>query len=118
MGMFSQGKIWINEKAETSLEGLYAAGDESTQSIGPAAIYGWIAGENAAKYAKGELALGQTFVAESILGTLYYGKLIEEVKVGNFKAVVPEITGRAFVTGIHHFMIDEDDPFKYGFLLE
>ena len=49
--MFSEGKIWINEKAETSLKGLYAAGDESMGSIGPAATYGWIAGENAAKYA-------------------------------------------------------------------
>lgn len=47
-----EGKIWISEKAETSMKGLYAAGDESMGSIGPAAVYGWIAGENAAKYAK------------------------------------------------------------------
>jgi succinate dehydrogenase/fumarate reductase flavoprotein subunit len=47
-----EGKIWINEKAETSIKGLYAAGDESMGSIGPAATYGWIAGESAAEYAK------------------------------------------------------------------
>jgi len=47
-----EGKIWINEKAETSLKGLYAAGDESIVSIGPAAAYGWIAGESAALYAR------------------------------------------------------------------
>ncbi len=47
-----EGKIWINEKAETSLKGLYAAGDESIVSIGPAATYGWIAGESAAFYAR------------------------------------------------------------------
>jgi succinate dehydrogenase/fumarate reductase flavoprotein subunit len=47
-----EGKIWINEKAETSLKGLYAAGDESMVSIGPAATYGWIAGESAALYAR------------------------------------------------------------------
>ncbi len=47
-----EGKIWINEKAETSLKGLYAAGDESIVSIGPAATYGWIAGESAAIYAR------------------------------------------------------------------
>lgn len=47
-----EGKVWINEKAETSLRGLYAAGDESIVSIGPAATYGWIAGENAAAAAK------------------------------------------------------------------
>lgn len=47
-----EGKIWINEKAETSLKGLYAAGDESIVSIGPAATYGWIAGESAAIYSR------------------------------------------------------------------
>jgi len=47
-----EGKIWINEKAETSLKGLYAAGDEAIVSIGPAATYGWIAGESAATYVK------------------------------------------------------------------
>ena len=47
-----EGKILINEKAETSLKGLYAAGDESIVSIGPAATYGWIAGESAALYAR------------------------------------------------------------------
>jgi succinate dehydrogenase/fumarate reductase flavoprotein subunit len=47
-----EGKILINEKAETSLKGLYAAGDESIVSIGPAATYGWIAGESAASNAR------------------------------------------------------------------
>jgi succinate dehydrogenase/fumarate reductase flavoprotein subunit len=49
--IISEGKIWINEKAETSLMGLYSAGDESMGGIGPAATYGWIAGEGAATYA-------------------------------------------------------------------
>lgn len=48
----SEGKILINEKAEASLKGLYAAGDESIVSIGPSATYGWIAGESAALYAR------------------------------------------------------------------
>ena len=50
--MLPEGKIWISEKAETSIEGLYAAGDESMGGIGPSATYGWIAGENAATYVK------------------------------------------------------------------
>ncbi|GAI32025.1 unnamed protein product, partial [marine sediment metagenome] len=69
----------------------------------------------AALYAKGELGLGETYVTESIIGSLFWGKLIEEVTVGSFRAVLPEVTGRAFITGIHNFVIDEDDPFKYGF---
>jgi succinate dehydrogenase/fumarate reductase flavoprotein subunit len=51
--MLPEGKIWINEKAETSVKGLYAAGDESMGGIGPSATYGWIAGDNAAVYARG-----------------------------------------------------------------
>ena len=47
-----EGKIWINEKGETSLQGLYSAGDESMGGISCAATYGWIAGENAADYAR------------------------------------------------------------------
>jgi len=47
-----EGKIWINGKAETSVKGLYAAGDESMGGIGPSATYGWIAGESAAAYVK------------------------------------------------------------------
>ena len=47
-----EGKIWINEKGETSLPGLYSAGDESMGGISCAATYGWIAGENAADFAR------------------------------------------------------------------
>lgn len=68
-------------------------------------------------YAKGKLKLGETFVTESILGTVFHGRLTKEVDVGGIRAVLPEVTGRAFITGIHQFVIDEDDPFKYGFKL-
>lgn len=47
-----EGKIWINERGETSLPGLYSAGDESMGGISCAATFGWIAGENASEYCK------------------------------------------------------------------
>ena len=53
-----EGKIWINEKGETSLPGLYSAGDESMGGISCAATYGWIAGDNAADYARDVSLLG------------------------------------------------------------
>ncbi|MFH1490388.1 MAG: FAD-binding protein [Pseudomonadota bacterium] len=53
-----EGKIWINEKGETSLPGLYSAGDESMGGISCAATYGWIAGENAADFARDILLAG------------------------------------------------------------
>jgi succinate dehydrogenase/fumarate reductase flavoprotein subunit len=55
--IISEGKIGIGEKGETSVPGLYSAGDESMGGISCAATYGWIAGEHAAAYA-GEVAFG------------------------------------------------------------
>jgi succinate dehydrogenase/fumarate reductase flavoprotein subunit len=51
--IYPEAKIWINEKGETSVRGLYAAGDESIVSIGPAATYVWIAGQSGATSARG-----------------------------------------------------------------
>jgi proline racemase len=68
-------------------------------------------------YAKGQLKLGEPFVHESIIGSLFHGELLREVKVGPLTAVVPRIGGTAYITGIQHFVIDPADPIKYGFLV-
>jgi proline racemase len=71
----------------------------------------------AARYAKGQQKLNEEFVSESIIGSLFYGSLIEETKVGPLTAVVPTIRGRAFVSGIQQFVLDERDPWPQGFYL-
>jgi len=71
----------------------------------------------ATHYAKGKLRLGETLVTESIIGSHFHAKAITEVSVSGIKAIIPEVTGRAFVTGMHTFVIDENDPLKYGFRL-
>ena len=71
----------------------------------------------AAYYGKGELALGTTYVNESIIGTRFRGKLIKEVKVGDFIAVDSVVTGEAYITGIQQFVVDPNDPLKYGFTI-
>ncbi len=68
--------------------------------------------------AKGELKEGELFVYESILGTLFKGRVLGTTKVGEYEAVIPEITGSAYITGFNHFVIDEDDPVKHGFILK
>ena len=68
-------------------------------------------------YSKRELGLNQDFVHESILGTLFTGRLVDKTKVGNFEAVIPQVTCRAFITGVNHWMIDDEDPLKDGFSL-
>lgn len=69
-------------------------------------------------HAKGELKEGEKFVYESILGTLFEGEIVGTTKVGEFDAVLPKITGSAYMTGFNNFLIDEDDPVKYGFILK
>jgi len=74
-------------------------------------------GKLATLFAKKKLDLGQTLVIESITGSLFHTKLVEEVSLGEKRAVVPELTGRVFITGMHQLVIDPDDPFKHGFVL-
>jgi proline racemase len=71
----------------------------------------------AALYAKGQLAMGQEFVHESIIGTIFRARVTGETKIGDRTAVIPEITGSAHVTAISQFVLDPDDPLREGFLL-
>ena len=68
-------------------------------------------------YAKGELKLNEEFVHESIIGSIFVARAVEEAKVGPYEAIVPEVTGSAYVTGMSQFVIDPDDPHRNGFLL-
>jgi proline racemase len=66
-------------------------------------------------HAKGELPLHRDFRHEGILGTIFTGRLIEETWVGPYPAVVPTITGTAWITGWATYGVDPDDPFPEGF---
>lgn len=69
----------------------------------------------AALHAKGLLPLQQDFVHEGILGTTFTGRLVSETRVGSYKAVIPTISGRAWITGFANYVVDPDDPFPNGF---
>ena len=69
----------------------------------------------ASLHAKGELPLGQDFKHEGILGTIFTGRLLRETQVGPYKAVVPQLSGQAWVTGFAQYVVDPDDPFPEGF---
>lgn len=68
-------------------------------------------------HARGELPLDTDFINESFIGTHFVGRLVEETRVGDFPAVVPTITGRAWITATAQYMLSDDDPFPAGFLL-
>lgn len=68
-------------------------------------------------YSQGRLGLGEPYRYQGILGTEFLGRLVGETQVGDRVAVVPEITGRAYVTGLGTLVLEEGDPFPEGFSL-
>jgi proline racemase len=69
----------------------------------------------AALHAKGKLGLHQDFVHEGILGTIFTGRLMEETRVGPYRAVVPTLSGQAWITGFAQYVVDPEDPFPEGY---
>ena len=67
--------------------------------------------------AKGRLKAGEDFVHESIIGSLFHGRVEAETKVGNHAAILPSIEGWARITGFNTIFIDERDPYAHGFQL-
>jgi proline racemase len=66
-------------------------------------------------HTRGRLRLHEDFRHESILGTLFTGRLVAETRVGPYPAVVPTLTGQAWITGFASYVVDPDDPFPEGF---
>ena len=68
-------------------------------------------------HAKGRLSVGDDFRHEGILDTVFTGRLVEETRVGERTAVVPTITGTAWITGLASYVVDPTDPFPEGFTI-
>jgi proline racemase len=83
--------------------------DRSPCGAGTAALVAWLHGE-------GCLDPGEDYRVESFLGMSFTGRVIEPLTVGSFDGVVPEVEGSAYVTGMHSFVLDPDDPRPEGFL--
>jgi proline racemase len=104
---------------------FHAPGHDGAHARNATAIHpGWLdrspcgtgtSARMAALHARGELALGQEFVNESIIGSRFVGRLVEELALGSTRAVVPEVSGRAWITGMAQYVLDPTDPFPTGF---
>lgn len=68
--------------------------------------------------AKGHIKPGGAFIHESIIGSEFVCRYVTDTTVAGKPAVVPQVTGSAWVTGIHTFMLDPEDPFPRGFELK
>ncbi|WP_282692364.1 proline racemase family protein [Streptomyces sp. CC208A] len=106
---------------------LAAPGSDATRSRHAMAIHpGWFdrspcgtgtSARMAQLHARGQLPLHTDFVNESFIGTEFTGRLVAETTVGGRPAVVPTVTGRAWITGTAQYFLDPTDPFPAGFLL-
>jgi proline racemase len=68
-------------------------------------------------HARGQLALGESFIGRSIIGSEFHCRLEEVTSLGGRPAIIPSITGRAWITGTRQEMLDPDDPWPLGYKL-
>lgn len=113
---FLYGTIFIDRSIKPEIHSknvcIFADGEVDRCPTG-SGVSGRMAIENDRK----QLKQGESIAIEGITGSVFKGKVAEEITYGTYKAVIPEVSGKAFVTGQHTFLIDPKDPFKTGFLL-
>jgi proline racemase len=71
----------------------------------------------AVMHARGQLGLGEPFLHQSIIGSEFVGKIVSTAEVGGAGGIVPSITGSAWITAFHQYVLDPSDPFPRGYLL-
>ncbi|RBL90367.1 proline racemase family protein [Chitinophaga flava] len=90
---------------------IFAEGEVDRSATGSG-----VSARAALHHAKGELKLNETIIIESITGSTMGVTVRELTRFGDYNAVIPEVSGTAFVTGQHTFYFDPEDPFKEGFI--
>jgi len=65
-------------------------------------------------YEKNEIMLNESIRSMSVLGSTITGNAIKEVKIGNYRGIIPEITGRAYITAYNNLVLEDGDIFEYG----
>ncbi|MDJ0380206.1 proline racemase family protein [Streptomyces sp. G-G2] len=132
MGAVNAGEnrpVHPEDPAISGLKHVYltAPGSDAERSRHAMAIHpGWFdrspcgtgtSGRMAQLHARHLLPIGRDFVNESFIGTEFTGRLVAETTVGGLPAVVPTVTGRAWITGTAQYFLDPRDPFPTGFQL-
>ncbi|NWC96817.1 MULTISPECIES: proline racemase family protein [unclassified Pseudomonas] len=71
----------------------------------------------AVMHARGQIKPGEKLIHESILSTEFVGEIVETLTVGGRAGIRPAISGQAFLTGFHQYVLDPNDPFPTGYTL-
>lgn len=111
---FLYGTIFITNSDEVHSKNVcvFAHGEVDRSPTGSG-----VSGRAAIHYKKGEISLGESITIESILGSSFNVEVDSCVDYGNLEAVIPKVTGTAYITGEHTFYIDKKDDLKHGFFL-
>lgn len=114
---FLYGTIFIGEADEDGMADnrnvcIFAEGEVDRSPTGTG-----VSGRMAIHFAREEVEVGERMLIESILGTQFWASVLSETTYGDYKAIIPEVEGRAFITGKHEFLIDPRDPLGEGFIL-
>lgn len=113
---FLYGTIFIDEPQEIENHSrnvcVFADGEVDRSPTGSG-----VSGRIAIEKARNLINRKETITIESITGSTFKGSLVKEIDFGTFNAVIPQVEGTAYVTGINNFIIDPKDPMKNGFIL-
>jgi len=114
---FLYGTIFIDNTKQTSGSDsrnvcIFAEGEVDRCPTGSG-----VSGRMAIHKARKEIDFGQTMTIESITGSVFKGSVVKEQDYGPFQAVIPQVEGTAYITGMQTFVIDPNDPMKNGFIL-
>ncbi|WP_394747498.1 proline racemase family protein [Spongiimicrobium salis] len=113
---FLYGTIFIGNAQNKDIDSpnvcVFAEGEVDRSPTGSG-----VSGRVALHRARKELDYGQTFTVESIVGSVFTGSMVREEKYGAYPAVIPQVEGSAYITGMQTFVIDPNDPMKSGFIL-
>ncbi|WP_103069490.1 proline racemase family protein [Aquimarina sediminis] len=113
---FLYGTIFIGDSLHKNVDSrnvcVFAEGEVDRCPTGSG-----VSGRMAIHKARNEIDYGETMAIESITDSIFIGSVFSEEDYGSYKAVIPQVEGTAYITGMHTFIIDPDDPMKNGFIL-
>ena len=113
---FLYGTIFIDKPKDSNSHSrnvcIFADGEVDRSPTGTG-----VSGRLAIHYARGEIGVGEPITIESIIGTKFEGRVIEQTRFGSFDAIIPEITGETFITGKHEFYVNPEDELGVGIFI-
>jgi len=113
---FLYGTIFVGPPTQTGSQSqnvcIFAEGEVDRSPTGTG-----VSGRLAIHHRRGEIQKDESIVIESIIGSKFSGKVIEETTFGSYPAIIPEVEGDAYIIGRNELWINPNDPLKDGFIL-